>query len=271
MIKKAALYLVPTPIGNLKDITLRALEILQSADVVYAEDTRKSSLLLHHHNIKQKLSSYHKFNEKSRCQEIISLIQSGKDVAIISDAGSPGISDPSDIIVQAAIEQNITVIALPGATALIPALTASGLSSKRFYFIGFLPAKNSECRDLLDSIKDVRDTLIFYEAPHRIKDFLQTLKHSFSGRKICVARELTKMYETYYYGLLEDFLEERVSLEIKGEFVVLVEGCPITEFSDEDIIALLQKHNQEPDLVRFISTTYKLPKNRVYKLYIQTK
>ncbi len=219
------LYIVPTPIGNLDDMTLRAIKVLQEVDLILAEDTRTSSKLLHHFNIQNKLSSHHKFNEHKTVEIISTKIESGENVALISDAGTPSISDPGFLLVRKCIENELHVECLPGATALIPALVNSGLPSDRFCFEGFLPQKKGRQKKILSLVEEER-TMIFYESPYRI---LKTLEQfcEFLGehRLASVSRELTKMHEESKQGTLKELLEYFKTSTIKGEFVVVVEGA----------------------------------------------
>jgi 16S rRNA (cytidine1402-2'-O)-methyltransferase len=218
------LYLVPTPIGNLKDITLRALEVLQSVDIIAAEDTRQSLKLLNHFNIKKTLISYHQHNEQGKSGNLIDLIKEGKDIAIISDAGTPGISDPGSVIVQKCIEQNIKFEVLPGATAITTALVYSGLDTTKFIFRGFLPRENKERKPIIDDLLNRSETLIFYEAPHRLLSTLEFLYENIGNRKISMCRELTKMYEEIIRLTLKQAIEYYKEKAPRGEYVLVVEG-----------------------------------------------
>ncbi len=218
------LYLVPTPIGNLKDITLRALEVLQSVDIIAAEDTRQSLKLLNHFNIKKTLISYHQHNEQGKSVNLIEQIKEGKNIAIISDAGSPGISDPGSVIVQKCIEQNIKFEVLPGATAITTALVYSGLDTTKFIFRGFLPRENRERKPIIDDLINRSETLIFYEAPHRLLSTLEFLYQNIGDRKISMCRELTKMYEEIIRLTLEQAIEYYKDKAPRGEYVLVIEG-----------------------------------------------
>jgi 16S rRNA (cytidine1402-2'-O)-methyltransferase len=218
------LYLVPTPIGNLKDITLRALEVLQSVDIIAAEDTRQSLKLLNHFNIKKTLISYHQHNEQGKSGNLIDQIKEGKNIAIISDAGTPGISDPGSVIVQKCIEQNIKFEVLPGATAITTALVYSGLDTTKFIFRGFLPRENKERKPIIDDLLNRSETLIFYEAPHRLLSTLEFLYENIGNRKISMCRELTKMYEEIIRLTLKQAIEYYKEKAPRGEYVLVVEG-----------------------------------------------
>lgn len=218
------LYLVGTPIGNLMDITLRALETLKKCEIIAAEDTRQTLKLLNHFEIKKTLISYHKFNENDKSNDIIALLHQGKNVAIVTDAGMPGISDPGSIIVKKCIENNILFEVIPGATALITALVYSGLDTTKFLFRGFLPRESKDRKKVLDEIKDCRDTLIFYEAPHRLKNTLKVLLEYLGNRNVALCRELTKMHETIFRDTLEQAVAYYEDNEPRGEFVIIVSG-----------------------------------------------
>jgi len=221
---KTQLYLVPTPIGNLKDITLRALEILQSVDAILAEDTRTTGKLLKHYKIKQKLLSYHAHNEHNAVKRVIESLERGETLALVSDAGSPGISDPGYLVVHEVLKHNFKIEALPGATAFVPALVKSGLPSDRFVFEGFLPHKKGR-QTRLTALSEENRTIILYESPHRL---LKTLKQigEFLGedRKISVSRELTKMFEETVNGSVLEVKEHFENGIIKGEFVIIIGG-----------------------------------------------
>jgi 16S rRNA (cytidine1402-2'-O)-methyltransferase len=218
------LYLVPTPIGNLDDMTFRAIKILKEADLILAEDTRTSSKLLHHFEIQNKLSSYHKFNEHQITENIVRRIEKGETIALISDAGTPGISDPGYLLVKKCLENNMEVECLPGATALIPALVNSGLPSDRFCFEGFLPVKKGRQTKLKELATEKR-TMIFYESPYRLIKTLEQFCEFFGPeRQASVSRELSKMYEENFRGSLAEILEHFKEKAIKGEIVIVVGG-----------------------------------------------
>jgi 16S rRNA (cytidine1402-2'-O)-methyltransferase len=218
------LYLVATPIGNLEDITLRALRVLRECDVVAAEDTRHSGQLLKHFGISKPLLSYFQFNEAKRSEEILARLARGEKVALVTDAGSPGISDPGERVVKAAIEAAFRVESVPGACALISALTASGLPAEEFHFAGFLPHKSGQRKNKLESLKSISGTLVFYESPYRIEKLLGELNEVFPEREVVLARELTKKFEEFLRGKPAELLEIAKKRSLKGEFVVLVAG-----------------------------------------------
>ena len=218
------LYLVPTPIGNLKDITLRAIEVLNNVDFILAEDTRKSKKLLNHYNINTQLISFHQHNEHKKLQKIINELESGVIYALICDAGTPSISDPGFLLVRECIKNDIVVETLPGATALIPALVNSGLSSEKFVFEGFLPVKKGRSKRLLKLSNEER-TIILYESPHRIIKTLKSLIENLGNdRKASISRELTKVYEENNRGTLQQLLNYYSANKVKGEFVIVIEG-----------------------------------------------
>jgi 16S rRNA (cytidine1402-2'-O)-methyltransferase len=222
----AKLYLVPTPIGNLDDMTFRAIKILKEVDLILAEDTRTSSKLLHHFEIQNKLSSHHKFNEHQTAENIAKRIEAGESVALISDAGTPGISDPGFLLVRQCIETGVEVECLPGATALIPALVNSGLPTDRFCFEGFLPQKKGRQKKM-QLLVDEERTMIFYESPYRlVKALEQFIEHFGEERRVCVSRELSKLYEENFRGTLKDALTHFNAKTVKGEIVIVLEGKP---------------------------------------------
>ena len=218
------LYLVPTPIGNLKDITLRSLEVLQAVDVILCEDTRTSSKLLSHYNIQKPVSPYHQHNEHKIVEHLITQMQAGKTFALITDAGTPAISDPAFLLVRECIKQNINVECLPGATAFVPALVNSGLTTNRFVFEGFLPLKKGR-QTLLKKLAVEERTIIFYESPFRVAKTLEHFVEYFGAeRKACVSRELSKMFEENKRGTLQELRDFYKTNSIKGEVVIVVEG-----------------------------------------------
>lgn len=231
------LYIVPTPIGNLEDITLRAIRVLKEVSLVLAEDTRTSSFLLKHLQINTPLHSHHKFNEHRTVEQIAQRIEAGESVALISDAGTPGISDPGFLLVRTCVEKGIAVECLPGATAFIPALVASGLPCDRFLFEGFLPQKKGRNKRI-EALKEEDRTIVFYESPFRLAKLLQQLADVFGpGRKVSVSRELTKIHEETVRGTLAEVAAHFEKKGVKGEIVVVVEGKPKvkSEREEEDV------------------------------------
>src|SRR5258706_9274919 len=223
-LRPGTLYLVATPIGNLEDMTLRAIRTLRECDVVAAEDTRRSGQLLKHFGISKPFLSYHQFNEAKRSEEILARLGRGERVALVTDAGSPGISDPGERVVKAAIAHGFRVEAVPGACALVAALTSSGLPTDEFHFIGFLPHKSGQRRNKIEALKNFPGTLVLYESPYRIEKLLEELNEIFSERQIVLARELTKKFEEFLRGKPAELLEQTKKRSLKGEFVVLVAG-----------------------------------------------
>lgn len=220
----AKLYIVPTPIGNLGDITLRAVQVLTDVDLILCEDTRRSKKLLNHLGIKSQLRSHHKFNEHKEVKIIVKKIKEGNNIAVISDAGTPGISDPGFLILRTCLESSIEVECLPGATALIPALMISGISADKFIFEGFLPIKKGR-KTRLSILSSESRTMIFYESPHKLVKTLLDFQISFgSDRKISISRELTKLYEETFRGSLKEIIQLYTNKKPKGEYVIIVEG-----------------------------------------------
>ncbi|WP_234124564.1 16S rRNA (cytidine(1402)-2'-O)-methyltransferase [Clostridium hydrogenum] len=277
------LFLVGTPIGNLQDITLRALETLKSCDIVAAEDTRQSIKLLNHFNIKKALMSYHKFNEKEKSGEIIDLIKSGKNVAIITDAGMPGISDPGSVIALKCIEEGVEFEVIPGPTALITALVYSGLDTSKFLFRGFLPRESKDRKAVIEEVKNVRDTLIFYEAPHRLKNTLEFLLDSLGNRNISICRELTKMHEDIKRCNLSEALNFYNENSAKGEYVLIIEGKSDEEIKNEEmakwdgvsvedhIIKYIEEGFSKKEAIKMTAKDRNMPKSEIYKFSINLK
>jgi 16S rRNA (cytidine1402-2'-O)-methyltransferase len=223
---RGILYLIPTPIGNLDDISKRALDLLNAVDIIACEDTRHSGSLLKNFGISKKLIAYHDFNESARSGRLATLLDEGKSIAVITDAGSPGISDPAYRVVRAAIENDIEIVPLPGPTALIPALTASGLPTDRFFFEGFLSHKSAARRKRLEELKDFPHTLLFYESPHRIEKALTDIYEILGDRQACLAREISKKFEEFIRGPLSEIIADIHKRPRKGEMVVVVSGKP---------------------------------------------
>ena len=223
-LQPGTLYLVATPIGNLEDITLRALRTLKECDVVAAEDTRRTGHLLRHFEISKPLLSYFQFNEAKRSEDILKRLGEGEKVALVTDAGSPGISDPGERVVRAAIAEGFRVEAVPGPSALIAALTASGLATEEFHFVGFLPHKSGQRRKMLEGLRELTSTLVFYESPYRIEKLLTELQELYPNRQVVLARELTKKFEEYLRGTAAELLQVFSKCAVCGEFVVVVEG-----------------------------------------------
>lgn len=275
------LYIVPTPIGNLKDITLRALEVLKECNIVAAEDTRQTIKLLNHYNIKKQLISYHQHNEFGKSEELINRVRAGEMVALVSDAGSPGISDPGSVIIRKCIEENLDFEVLPGATAIITALVGSGLDTTRFTFRGFIPRENKDRRELIEEIKNHRETLVFYEAPHRIRETLDFLSGALGNRKIAVCRELTKLHEQIVRGTIEEVREHFNVTAPKGEFVIVIQGKSKEEIQaeqkakwenmsvEEHIIDYINKGYSKKESIKLVAKERNVPKSEIYKYSTQ--
>ncbi len=267
---KPTLYLVATPIGNMSEFTPRAIEILKNAAIIGCEDTRTSKVLLDHFDIKTPLASYHKFNEKEVCQKFIDILKEGKDVALISDAGYPLVSDPGSVLVDVAIKNEFNVTTISGSCAFLHALVASGFSLDRFTFIGFLDSKSSARKKELEAIKNNKETLIFYESPHRIGETLIDMLQVFKDRRVVLARELTKKFEEFIRGTISEVLSDLTN--IKGEIVLIVEGNTKEdkEISEEDLleeIVTMKKNGiSNKEIVAIICDKYSLKKNFVYDL-----
>jgi 16S rRNA (cytidine1402-2'-O)-methyltransferase len=221
---KGILYIVSTPIGNLEDITLRALHVLKSVDVIAVEDTRHSLKLLNHYGISKPLISYWKEKERTRSDKIIERLLSGQSVALISDAGTPGISDPGTVLIKRAIQETIHIVSIPGPTAFIAALSVSGLTTDEFTFIGFLPSKQTQRLNALKSLMLESRTLVFFEAPHRILRTLMDMNDTFAERHIVVAKEITKIHEEVLRGSIPEVLSTLQKATIAGEYIIIVEG-----------------------------------------------
>lgn len=217
------LYIVSTPIGNLYDITFRAVEVLKQVDLIACEDTRRTKILLEKYGVAKKLVSYYNYNERQRAEDLISELKSDKNVALVSDSGTPGISDPGYLLIKRAIEENITVVPIPGPTAFVCALVASGLPMDEFVFVGFLPHKKGRKTKLKELAQEER-TVIIYESPHRILKTLNELLEYFGDRQIAVAKELTKMHEEFIRGQISEVLKKLTPDKIKGEFVIVISG-----------------------------------------------
>ncbi|HOD17157.1 MAG TPA: 16S rRNA (cytidine(1402)-2'-O)-methyltransferase [Candidatus Cloacimonadota bacterium] len=271
---QGTLYLVPTPIGNLGDMTFRGVETLKTVDLIACEDTRTSQVLLNHYGIKNKLISYHKFNEAKQTNYLLERLKEGKNIAVITDAGTPGISDPASVLVKAAIAEKIKVTCLPGATALIPALSASGLETGIFTFVGFLPSQKKERKALLKEIQNLSHTLVIYEASHRIKETLSELSEYFSDRQCVIAREISKLYETFYRGKLEDFITSE-EIEARGEFVILLSGKLQTALNEEELIPLIKqeidKGKSLKEIANELSKATGCNRNKIYTLALKIK
>lgn len=274
---KGKLFLVATPIGNLEDITIRALRTLKEVDIIAAEDTRHTLGLLNHFEISKPLISYYKQNEKIKSNFLIDKILEGNNIAVVSDAGTPGISDPGEEIVKSAIQNDIEIIPIPGACAFVNALIASGFSTKEFVFIGFLSAINKERKQKLEELKYETKTIILYEAPHKLKGTLECILDVFGDRNIVLAKELTKIHENFERGRLSQILNNLD--QIKGEFVILIEG---NEMSSKDLekeklkTISLEEHYlfyeqqgfEKKEIIKLIAKDREVSKNEIYQYFL---
>ncbi len=274
-----ALYLVSTPIGNLEDITLRALHVLKEVSLIACEDTRHTRRLLDHFGITRPTISYHEHNEQARADELVQRMLNGESIAIVSDAGTPGISDPAYRIVTKAIEHGITVVPIPGATALIAGLVASGLPTDSFLFAGFPPPKKMARRAKMDELKDQQTTLVFYEAPHRIRETLADALEIFGDRQAALARELTKLHEQFVRGNLSEIVAHFDAHEPRGEMVLVIAGSaddnlPPVEFSSvtEQVEHLIDEAGlSRNDAIKQAAKSRGLSKRDAYQLMLEEK
>jgi 16S rRNA (cytidine1402-2'-O)-methyltransferase len=266
------LYIVPTPIGNLEDITLRALRILREVDLIAAEDTRTTGRLLAHYEIETPQTSYHEHNKLVKLDRILEKLAAG-DVALVSDAGTPGLSDPGFELIQAAIAAGLTVVPLPGASALLPAVVASGLPTDRFAFIGFLPRKAAARQAVLADLSDWGGSLVFYVAPHRLLAVLDDLQAVLGPREVCAARELTKLYEEIWRGTLDEAADYFTQKPPRGEFTLVVSGADLdraAEWAEEDVRARLAERlaqgESRSSAARALAKESGWPRRKIYDL-----
>ena len=265
------LYLIPTPIGNMEDITIRAVNTLKMVDVVFCEDTRVTGQLLKYLDISKKLISSHNYNESTNKEKLLEYLSSGSNVGLVSDRGTPIISDPGYELAKFAIEEGYNVVSLPGATALIPALTSSGISPMPFYYYGFLNSKDSARRKKLEFLKNIESTLILYEAPHRINKTLKDLGNILgNNRKISISREITKKYEEIYRGTIGELIEQ--DNVYKGELVVVVEGNKeTTEYKtltvEEHVKLYIEDGKSYMDAIKIVAKERGMKKSEVYDIY----
>lgn len=265
------IYFVPTPIGNMKDITLRALEVLENSDIIYCEDTRNSQNLLKFHNINTKLISYHKFNESERVEEIISNIENGKTVSVISDAGMPIINDPGFVILQEVIKRGISYEILPGACALINGICGSGFDATNFVYMGFVPKTESEREKFFKNFKDMSVTGIFYESPHRLLKTLKSLYAQFGNINVCVCRELTKLFEEYKRGCIDEIISYYEEKGVKGEIVLVIEKIVDEKETfdvSNEIFKLKKEGYSNKDIVKTLKDNFNISKNEAYELVL---
>lgn len=265
-----SLYLITTPIGNMDDITYRAIKTMEEVDILLAEDTRVTKLLLNHFGIKNKLIANHKFNEENNVEQIISYLKKGMNVGLVSDRGTPIISDPGYEAAKKIIEEGFNVISIPGVTALIPALTSSGLIPQPFLFYGFLNSKDSKQKKELETLKNEKSTIIFYEAPHRITNTLNNILEVFGNRDCSISREITKKFEEIYRGKISEVLP--LLENAKGEMVIVIAGNNnVNTFSNLTIVEHVNLYIKEGksvmDSIKLVAKERKLTKNEVYSSY----
>ncbi|MFC5558922.1 16S rRNA (cytidine(1402)-2'-O)-methyltransferase [Ureibacillus thermophilus] len=278
--QSSCLYLVATPIGNLEDITLRALRILKEVDIIAAEDTRNTKKLLSYYDISTPLVSYHEHNQEQAGEKILQWLREGKRVALVSDAGLPCISDPGADIVKKAIEEDFAVISIPGANAALTALIASGLSPQPFYFFGFLHRSSKERKKQLSQLKNRKETLIFYEAPHRLQDTLKDIESVLGNRNIVLARELTKKFEEFLRGTVEEAIQWAKDNDVRGEFCLILDGVEeAEEIKEEDPYwadmtikehvdwLMNEKQITSKEAIKEVAQLRGLPKREAYKQY----
>ena len=272
---KGKIYIVATPIGNLDDITLRALKILKEVDLIAAEDTRQTLKLLNHFQISKPLISYHRHNEDIKSNILIEKLKNGENIALVSDAGTPGICDPGEEVIKKAIEENIDVIPIPGACAFVNALIASGLNTKEFIFLGFLPLNKKLRKEKLEEINKSDKTIIIYEAPHKMKNTLIDLKEILKNRKIVLARELTKIHEEFIRKDIDELLENIDNL--KGEMILIIEGIEdkIDKESELNLLTLEEHYNyyknkgfEKKEIIKKIAKDRNVNKNEIYMKFI---
>lgn len=270
---KGNLYIVATPIGNLEDITLRAVRILKEVDLIAAEDTRHTLKLLNHLEISKPMISYHRHNEGERTDDLIKELEAGKQIALVSDAGTPGICDPGEEIIKRCIEKNIKIIPIPGACAMVNALIASGVSTKEFSFLGFLPLNKKTRREKLEEIKNSNKTTILYEAPHKLKNTLKDLSDIVENRKMVLARELTKIHEEYIRGTVDELIEK--SENLKGEIVLIIEESKKKEENKLNDLSLEEHYNfykaqglSKKEIIKKIAKDRNVNKNEIYQYFI---
>lgn len=275
------LYLVATPIGNLEDITYRAVNVLKSVDIIAAEDTRQSLKLLNHLKISKKLISYHRHNEEIKTTELLDILKNGKSIGVITDAGTPGISDPGEIIVKEAIKEGIEIIPIPGACAAINAIIASGLSTKEFAFYGFLPQNKKLRNEKFDDILNQKKTIIIYEAPHRLISTIKEIKDKCGNINIVIAKELTKIHEEFFRGKIDDIILkiDKEENKIKGEYIIMFEInaksqkekiiSKINEMNEQEQFKYYQEQGLEKkEIIKKIAKNKKVNKDTIYKMFI---
>lgn len=269
-----SLYIVATPIGNLEDTTLRALRVLKEVDLIAAEDTRHTQILLSHFDIRTPLTSYHEHNERRKAQPLVERLLGGENIALLSDAGTPAIADPGYRLVVEAVRAGIRVIPLPGASALAAVLSASGLPTDRFVFEGFLPAKRQERKAKLQTLRHESRTLIFYEAPHRLRESLQDMEQIFGDRQIVIAREVSKVHEEFLRGTIREVAGRIIGQTVKGEITIVVHGSTDeSRVSEEELKSEIRRLAADgmrvKEIAEVIGERYQLAKREVYRLALQ--
>jgi len=268
------LYIVATPIGNLEDITLRAIRTLKDADIIAAEDTRHTQTLLRHFTINTPLTSYHEHNERAKTGQLVARLERGESIALVSDAGTPAISDPGYRLVVEAIRLGVRVVPIPGPSAVIAALSAGGLPTDGFNFRGFLPARKRERRSKLQEFRDDRYSIVVYEAPHRLKESLDDIREIFGDRRMVLARELTKLHEELLRGRISEVIAEVSQREIRGEVTLIIEGCsdvnPPSEEALRDEIAKLKGEGMRvKEIAEIIGEKFGYSKREIYGLALE--
>ena len=273
MNKEGTLFIVATPIGNLEDITIRAIKILGDVDIIAAEDTRHTLKLLNYLKISKPLISYHRHNEEKKTETLIKELKKGKDIALVSDAGTPGISDPGEEIVKKCIKEGINIVPIPGACAMINALICSGIDTKEFEFLGFLPLNKKLRKNKLEEIKKANKTVILYEAPHKLKNTLEDLKEILNNRKIVLARELTKIHEEFIRESIDSLISK--AMDIKGEFVLIIEANKDIEENDFAKLSIEEQYNfykeqglEKKEIIKMIAKNKNVNKNEIYQKFI---
>lgn len=267
---KGTLYIVSTPIGNLEDITLRALRVLGEVDIIAAEDTRHSLKLLTHHGVRKPMISYWREKEQERSDEIIGRLQTGQSVALISDAGTPGIADPGSVVIEKAIRENIHIISVPGPSALIAALSVSGLPTEHFTYLGFLPSRKMQRKKAIKNLRFEEKTLVFYEAPHRLLESLRDMVDILGDRKAAIVKEITKIHEEVTRGPLSEVISSIRATTIAGEYVIILQGWERKDISiSEEVLSELMAHMQKglgrKEAVHKIAERYGLSKKELYR------
>ena len=274
MDKKGTLFIVATPIGNLEDITIRAIKILGDVDLIAAEDTRHTLKLLNHLKISKPLISYHRHNEGTKTEILIKELKNGKDIALVSDAGTPGICDPGEEIIKKCIEEGIDIVPIPGACAMINALICSGIDTKEFQFLGFLPLNKKLRKNKIEEIRNANKTVILYEAPHKLLTTLEDLKEILNNRRIVLARELTKIHEEFIRESIDSLIDK--SKDIKGEIVLIIEANKNIKENDFAKLSIEEQYNfykeqgiEKKEIIKKIAKNKNVNKNEIYKKFIK--